>query len=80
MFNSIIAKAKSDAKSEVTKLFEKYQSTFKVETASLPVQKVATEPFRLRGRSFLFTYNLCRDNDITKDCMVDFLARVANSP
>ena len=57
MFNSIVAKAETDAKSQVTKLFETYQASFKVEPVSLPVQKVASEPFRLRGRSFLFTYN-----------------------
>ena len=57
MFQNIVAKAKAETKSEVTKLFEKYQSSFKVEPVSLPVQSVATETFRLRGRSFLFTYN-----------------------
>ena len=46
MFNSIVAKAETDAKSQVTKLFEKDQVSFKVEPVSLPVQKVATEPFR----------------------------------
>lgn len=57
MFQSIVAKAAGDTKSKVTELFEKYQSSFKVEPVSLPDQSVATETFRLRGRSFLFTYN-----------------------
>ena len=49
MFQSIVTKTAADTKSNATELFEKYQSSFKVEPVSLPVQSVATETFRLRG-------------------------------
>ena len=57
MFQSIVASAAADTKSQATKVFDQYKASFKVEPVSLPVQSVATETFRLRGRSFLFTYN-----------------------
>ena len=57
MFQSIIASAAADVKTKATKLFEKYQSSFTVELESPIVQSASAEPFRLRGRSFLFTYN-----------------------
>ena len=57
MFQSIVAKADADTKSQVTTVFGKCQSSFNVEPVSLPVQSVATVTFCLRGRNFLFTYN-----------------------
>lgn len=57
MFPKIIAKADADTKSQITNLLETYHSSFKVELVSLPVHNVATETFRPRGRSSLFTYN-----------------------
>ena len=57
MFQSIIASAAADVKTEATKVFEKYQSSFTAELESPVVQSANAEPFRLRGRSFLFTYN-----------------------
>ena len=53
MFQSIVASAAADTKSQATKVFDKYHSSFKVELVSLPVQNVASEPFRLRGRSLM---------------------------
>ena len=57
MIQSIIASSAADVKTEATKVFEKYQSSFTAELESPVVQSANAEPFRLRGRSFLFTYN-----------------------
>ena len=57
MLQSIIASAAADVKTEATKVFEKYQSSFTAELESPVVQSANAERFRVRGRSFLFTYN-----------------------
>ena len=50
MFQSIIASAAADVKTEATKVFEKYQSSFTVELESLVVQSANAEPFRCGQR------------------------------
>ena len=43
MFQSLVASVAADTKSQATKVFDKYQSSFKVEPVSLSVHSVATE-------------------------------------
>ena len=52
VFQSIVASAAGDVKTEATKVFEKYQSSFTAELESPVVQSANAEPFRLQGLTF----------------------------
>ena len=57
MYRKIIAKASVEVKRLVEEKFKAYTETFKTEVATSPAEDTAAGAFRLRGKSFLLSYN-----------------------